>query len=276
VTRKLFDHPYAYIFQNPDQRIIFAIPYMEQYTLIGTTDLEYKNDPDQVCISDAEIAYLCDSINSYFKHGIGPGDVLWSYSGVRPLVGEEDTGNPSAVTRDYHLELEQSGPGAILMSVFGGKITTFRRLAEEAVDLLCPLLGNGKPGWTATATLPGGDIAHADFGAFLTDFQNRHPWLLSSLATRYAHQYGTRVGVLLQGVTSMAELGAELSAGLYEQEARYLVRHEWAQQAEDILWRRTKLGLEATPESVARVAAWLVQHRNIATADAGIASQPTT
>lgn len=268
VTRKLFNHQYAYIFQNPDQRIIFAIPYMDQYTLIGTTDLEYKKDPDQVRISESEIAYLCNSINSYFKQSISPADVVWSYSGVRPLVGEEDTSNPSAVTRDYHLDLEQSSQGAILLSVFGGKITTFRRLAEEAVDLLSPLLGNSKPGWTAAATLPGGDIARADFDTFLTDFQTRHPWLLSSLAIRYAHQYGNRVAILLQGINCMADLGEQLSPGLYEQEARYLVRHEWAQQAEDILWRRTKLGLEATPQSVARLAEWLSKLTHKETVDA--------
>ena len=260
VTRKLFDHHYAYIFQNPDHRIIFAIPYMDQYTLIGTTDLEYKKDPDQVQISAAEIDYLCNSINSYFKQRIGPSDVVWSYSGVRPLVGEEDTNNPSAVTRDYHLELDSQSQNAILLSVFGGKITTFRRLAEEALDMLAPLLGNGKSGWTATATLPGGALPRADFDAFLSGFQRSHPWLLSGLALRYAHQYGDRVSVLLKGVGSMAELGEELSPGLYEVEARYLVAHEWAQQADDILWRRTKLGLEATPESVLRVQDWLAIH----------------
>jgi glycerol-3-phosphate dehydrogenase len=257
VTKKLFDHHYAYIFQNPDHRIIFAIPYLDKYTLIGTTDLEFKNDPDQVHISDDEISYLCDSINTYFKQSISPADVVWSYSGVRPLVGEEDTNNPSAVTRDYHLKIDSQYGKAILLSVFGGKITTFRRLAEEALDMLNPLLGTTKCAWTAKATLPGGDIPRANFDAFLIDFQSLYPWLEPELTKRYAHQYGDRVSILLSGAHCMADLGQELSPGLYEREARYLMKHEWAEQAEDILWRRTKLGLAANPDSVTRLKEWI-------------------
>jgi len=259
VTKKLFDHPYAYIFQNPDHRIIFAIPYMDKYTLIGTTDREYTEDPDRVQISAEEITYLCDSINSYFKQTISPTDVVWSYSGVRPLVGEEDKNNPSAVTRDYHLELDGQSDGPALLSVFGGKITTFRRLAEEAVDLLCPILNNDKTAWTAKVPLPGGDFPHADFDTFLNDFQRQHPWLMADLAIRYAHQYGERAVNLLKGVKRMSDLGEELSPGLFEQEVCYLVNHEWALQADDILWRRTKLGLAATPQSVLRLTEWLQQ-----------------
>lgn len=256
VTRKLFDHHYAYIFQNPDKRIIFAIPYMDQYTLIGTTDNEFHGDPDQVHISDEEVRYLCDAINSYFKQPIHPADVLWSFSGVRPLVGDEAADNPSAVTRDYHLEMD-AVEGAPILSVFGGKITTFRRLAEEAIDRLAPVLGNHKSGWTSHATLPGGDMPRADFDTFLIDFQHQYPWLLSGLAIRYAQQYGDRVTILLRNATSMADLGEELSPGLYEKEARYLVQHEWARHADDILWRRTKLGLAATPTSIQRLQRWL-------------------
>jgi glycerol-3-phosphate dehydrogenase len=259
ITKKLFDHHYAYLFQNPDHRIIFAIPYMDQYTLIGTTDLEFHQDPDHVQISEKETSYLCDSINSYFKQKITPEDVVWSYSGVRPLVGDEAADNPSAVTRDYHLDIETEHGKAPLLSVFGGKITTFRRLAEEAVDLLNPLLGTDKPAWTASATLPGGDLPQGDFDSFLIDFQTRHPWLLSGLASRYAHQYGDRVSVLLNDINSMAELGQELSPGLYEREARYLMKYEWAQEAADILWRRTKLGLAATPESIVRLNEWIAR-----------------
>ena len=257
VTKKLFDHHYAYIFQNPDNRIIFAIPYMDQYTLIGTTDLEFHADPDKVTISADEISYLCESINTYFRQSITPDDVVWSYSGVRPLVGDEASDNPSAVTRDYLLELDTDGGKGPMLSVFGGKITTFRRLAEEAVDLLNPLLGTTGRAWTAKATLPGGDLPSGNFAAFLADLQHRHPWLPADLALRYAQQYGDRVAVLLNNCNGMADLGEELSAGLYEQEARYLVKHEWAQQAEDILWRRTKLGLAATPESAAHLNQWL-------------------
>jgi len=257
VTRKLFDHHYAYIFQNADNRIIFAIPYMDQYTLIGTTDLEFHADPDKVNISANEIRYLCDSINTYFRKSISPEDVVWSYSGVRPLVGDEASDNPSAVTRDYLLEVDTDNGKAPMLSVFGGKITTFRRLAEEAVDLLNPLLGTTGSAWTAKATLPGGDLPRGNFAAFLADFERSHPWLPAELAKRYAQQYGDRVSTLLNHCSGMADLGQELSPGLYEQEARYLVKHEWAQQAEDILWRRTKLGLAATPQSVALLTEWL-------------------
>ena len=257
VTRKLFDHHYAYIFQNPDGRIIFAIPYLEQYTLIGTTDVEFTGDPDRVRISAAEISYLCNSINSYFKKTISPNDVLWSYSGVRPLVGAEDPGNPSAATRDYHLEIDAQAGAPLLLSVFGGKITTFRRLAEEALDQLSPSLGISKGAWTATATLPGGELPNADFDAFVQTFQSQYPWLPAELALRYAHQYGQRAAILLNNINNMAALGQELCPGLFEQEARYLLKYEWAEQAEDILWRRTKLGLAADPKAVSRLNAWL-------------------
>jgi glycerol-3-phosphate dehydrogenase len=260
VTKKLFDHPYAYIFQNPDHRIIFAIPYLEEYTLIGTTDLEYKNDPDKVAITADEISYLCDAINTYFKKAISPADVVWSYSGVRPLLEQEDAANPSSITRDYYLELSNQNQ-APLLSVFGGKITTFRRLAEEALDLLTPILNIRQSSWTSKAFLPGGDILSGDFTSFLTEFQQKFPWLPVPLAKRYAHNYGTRALQLLKGAISMADLGEELSPGLFEHEVRYLVKHEWAQQVDDILWRRTKLGLVATEESRKRLAQWLVQER---------------
>lgn len=257
VTKKLFNHHYAYIFQNPDHRIIFAIPYLDHYTLIGTTDLEFNGDPNQVNISQDEIMYLCASINTYFKQAISPADVVWSYSGVRPLIDEEDTSNPSAVTRDYHLKIDEDSGKALLLSVFGGKITTFRRLAEEALNMLNPLLGTNKPAWTAKTTLPGGAIPHGKFDAFLLDLQCRYPWLAPGLAQRYAHQYGDRVSILLNEANRMADLGEELSPGLYEREARYLMQYEWAQQADDILWRRTKLGLAATPDSIERLQQWL-------------------
>ncbi len=265
VTRKLFDHDHAYIFQNPDKRIIFAIPYENEFTLIGTTDMEYRGDPAEVCISPEEVTYLCEAINRYFKEQITPDDVIWSYSGVRPLLAEEDAANPSAVTRDYHLEVEAPDNQAPLLSVFGGKITTFRRLAEDAMDLLAKPLGVDLPAWTATATLPGGDLPDADFDAFLRDFSTRHAWLPAALAKRYARSYGTRAEHLLGSASSLAALGEELSAGLYEREARYLIDHEWATSADDILWRRTKLGLHATPSSRQRLDDWLAVQTSDAT-----------
>lgn len=162
VTRRLFDHDHAYIFQNPDKRIIFAIPYERDFTLIGTTDVEYRDDPSRVAIDRDETRYLCESINRYFKRKISPADVCWTYSGVRPLLEDENADNPSAVTRDYRLELD-GGDGAPLLSVFGGKITTFRKLAEEATDMLGGALGASRGAWTAGVPLPGGDIADARF-----------------------------------------------------------------------------------------------------------------
>jgi len=257
VTRKLFDHDHAYIFQNPDKRIIFAIPFQGEFTLIGTTDVEYHSDPGQVSISPNEVNYLCESINRYFSQQITPGDAIWSYSGVRPLLAGEDSDNPSAVTRDYQLELDAPDNQAPLLSVFGGKITTFRRLAEDAVDLLKDKLSISKPTWTARTPLPGGDLPQTNFKSFLTEFHNRYPWLPRELARRYARSYGSRATRMLGNANAMAALGEELSPGLFEVEARYLVDQEWAMTTDDILWRRSKLGLHTNTQSISRLNDWL-------------------
>ncbi|AYY59944.1 glycerol-3-phosphate dehydrogenase [Burkholderia multivorans] len=246
VTRRLFDHDHAYIFQNPDKRIIFAIPYERDFTLIGTTDVEYTSDPARVAIDRDETQYLCDSINRYFKRKISPADVHWTYSGVRPLLEDENATNASAVTRDYRLEMDD-GEGAPLLSVFGGKITTFRKLAEEAGDMLCRALGRDAPAWTAGAPLPGGDIANAKFDAFADAFAKRHRWLPAPLARRYARAYGTRAARVVGDAQSLADLGAEIVPGLFEAELRYLRDTEWATCAQDVLWRRSKLGLHVAP-----------------------------
>ncbi|TAL94921.1 MAG: glycerol-3-phosphate dehydrogenase [Paraburkholderia sp.] len=243
VTRRLFTHDHAYIFQNPDKRIIFAIPYEHDYTLIGTTDIEYHDDPAQVAITAGETQYLCDSINRYFKHKITPADVCWTYSGVRPLLEEEGADNPSAVTRDYRLELDAPPGQAPLLSVFGGKITTFRKLAEEAVDELSRVLEAPAPAWTAGAPLPGGDIANAGFERFAAQFQQQHAWLPADLAHRYARAYGTRAAYVVGHARGLDDLGHAFAPGLYEAELRYLRDTEWARCAHDVLWRRSKLGL---------------------------------
>ncbi|WP_345814396.1 glycerol-3-phosphate dehydrogenase [Paraburkholderia sp. PREW-6R] len=247
VTRRLFEHDHAYIFQNPDKRIIFAIPYEHDYTLIGTTDIEYRGDPSQVTITADETQYLCDSINRYFKQKISPADVRWTYSGVRPLLEEEGADNPSAVTRDYSLELDAPAGEAPLLSVFGGKITTFRKLAEEAVDKLANALHRESPSWTAGAPLPGGDIPNADFEGFLTGFRQQHPSLPADLAYRLARAYGTRAARVIGRAQSLAELGRPFAPGLYEAELVYLRDTEWARSAQDVLWRRSKLGLHVEP-----------------------------
>jgi len=261
IVNKLFDHRYAYIFQNPDKRIIFAIPYEQDYTLIGTTDIEYHGDPAQVAIAADEVDYLCAMSNRYFERQIGPADVVASFSGVRPLL-DDDAADAAGVTRDYSLELDldSNGAGAPLLSVFGGKITTYRKLAEQALDLLAPRLGNAAPGWTAGVALPGGDIPNADFEAFLRGARQRYPWLPDALLQRYARAYGSRINVLLCGAQALAELGREIVPGLYEAEARYLVEVEWARRADDILWRRSKLKLHVPATAVPVLEQWLADY----------------
>ncbi|MGN6084721.1 glycerol-3-phosphate dehydrogenase [Trinickia sp.] len=254
VTRRLFDHDHAYIFQNPDKRIIFAIPYEHEFTLIGTTDVEYRGDPAQVAITEDETRYLCESINRYFTRKITPADVCWTYSGVRPLLEEEGAENPSAVTRDYRLELDAQAGEAPLLSVFGGKITTFRKLAEEALDRLASVMPIAKAAWTATAPLPGGDIAGAKFEPFAAKFANEHVWLPADVARRYARAYGTRANRLLGTAQALADLGREFAPGLFEQELRYLRDVEWARSAQDVLWRRSKIGLHLQPGTAEAVA----------------------
>jgi glycerol-3-phosphate dehydrogenase len=262
VVKRLFEHDHAYIFQNPDGRIVFAIPYERDFTLIGTTDVEYRGDSAKVAISDEEIGYLCALSNRYFSKPIAPADVLWSYAGVRPLL-EDAAADASAVTRDYQLDLNRDG--APLLSVFGGKITTFRKLAEEAVDMIAPVLGNSRGSWTADACLPGGDLfaptpqnrSVREFDGFVHGLQQQYAWLPPQLLQRYARAYGSRAHALLKGKSKLEEMGEEIFAGLYAAEVDYLLRHEWATCAADILWRRSKLGLHFPKGSEAVLDAWL-------------------
>jgi glycerol-3-phosphate dehydrogenase len=266
VVPRLFAHPHGYIFQHPDGRIVFALPYEGAFTLIGTTDVDYRGDLDKVAISPEETAYLCQLVNRYFAQHISPGDVVWSYAGVRPLV-EDAAASAADATRDYRLELDRAG--APLLSVFGGKITTSRKLAEHAVDQVGAALGRPRPAWTAHACLPGGDLfgAHPDkrgvleFGAWSARQADRYPWLPPRLLQRYLRAYGTRVDVLLARRNDMADLGPEVVPGLHEAEIDYLMRVEWARSAADILWRRTKLGLHLAPTSAAVVDDWIASHQ---------------
>jgi glycerol-3-phosphate dehydrogenase len=262
VTRKLFDHDHAYIFQNHDRRIVFAIPWQRDYTLIGTTDVDYQDSPANVRISANEISYLCDAVNRYFRRPVRPDDVVWSYAGVRPLI-EDGAGDAASATRDYQLELDSQG--APLLSVFGGKITTYRRLAEEAAGQLAAPLGLSPSNWTHRVPLPGGDIPNGDFSSFMLDFGARYRFLPTALAQRYARAYGTRADSLLDGIRSMDALGQPIAPGVYEAEVRYLVDVEWATCADDILWRRTKLGLKASPADRERIEAWIHAHRSLRT-----------
>jgi glycerol-3-phosphate dehydrogenase len=264
IVKRLFEHDHAYIFQHHDGRIVFAIPYEHDFTLIGTTDLDYHGDASQVAISEDEIAYLCRLASEYFTQPIVPADVVWTYSGVRPLV--EDGADAKAVTRDYRLEIDSHGPP--ILSVFGGKITTFRKLAEEAVDHIAKALGNRHGGWTHNACLPGGDLFGAtpqnrsvlEFDNWTRAQQARYSWLPPLLVARYCRAYGTRIHTLLSGRADLAAMGDEIASGLYDVEVEYLRRYEWARSAQDILWRRSKLGLHLPRDTAERLQDWLNAH----------------
>jgi glycerol-3-phosphate dehydrogenase len=262
VVPRLHDGAEAYILQNEDRRIVFVIPYEHDYSLIGTTDVEYLGDPKAVAISDEEIAYLCRSSNRYFTKQIAPADVVWSYSGVRSLYND-GADSASEATRDYVLELDHAPGTPPLLSVFGGKITTFRRLAEHALDKLLPAMalpgaqGAKRVPWTARSTLPGGDIAGGDFERFLADLAARHPWLPPALARRLARAYGTRVALLIGPARDLAALGRDFGAGLTEAEVRYLMAEEWARTADDVLWRRSKLGLRLDAAQARALGDWM-------------------
>nr|WP_271103797.1 glycerol-3-phosphate dehydrogenase [Pseudomonas tohonis] len=256
VVPRLYEGEHAYILQNEDRRIVFAIPYLERFTLIGTTDREYQGDPAKVAISAEETAYLLDVVNRHFKQQIGEKDILRTYSGVRPLCDDESD-DPSAVTRDYTLSLEAHPGEAPLLSVFGGKLTTYRKLAESALAQLAPFFPSAKPSWTASQPLPGGE--QMDSQAELTEaLCNRFGWLPDSLARRWAGTYGSRTWALLDGVQNLTDLGEHLGSGLYTREVDYLCREEWATGLDDILWRRTKLGLFMTPGQQERLAQYLL------------------
>ncbi|MBV8783500.1 MAG: glycerol-3-phosphate dehydrogenase [Gammaproteobacteria bacterium] len=257
VVPRLFEHPFAYIFQNEDRRIVFAIPYEQEFTLLGTTDLDYQGDPAQVHIDAAEVSYLCALANRYFRQQIEPADVVRTFSGVRPLLAD-DARDPMSVTRDYALELDTVP--APLLSVFGGKITTYRRLAEDALERLAEVLPVPTRRWTAQAPLPGGDLPGGSMVQFLRELEHRHPWLPAALRTRYAHAYGTRLERLLGGAENLGALGSEVLPYLYERELEYLVREEFAHSSEDILWRRSKLGLHLGRADVTPLDRWLGEH----------------
>ena len=261
VVPQIFRHRFAYIFQNPDRRIVFAIPWERGFTLIGTTDVEYHGDPREVRISADEINYLCTTVNRYFRQPTRPTDVAWSFAGVRPLL-DDAQGEAATVTRDYFLDLEgmdDGGQGAPLLSVFGGKITTFRKLSEQAVDLLAAALQPPRAAWTATAVLPGGDLPGGSFAVFLRQVARRWPWLPLALRERLAQAYGTRLERMIGDADSLAALGPQVLPGLYAREIEYLCQVEWAQTAADILWRRSKLGLHAPTGSEAVLDGWLSQ-----------------
>lgn len=252
VIPRLFEGDHAYILQNPDRRIVFVIPYERHFTLIGTTDIPYEGSPEAPSISQDEIAYLCDSVNRYFKRAIAPAEIVWSYSGVRTLH-DDAAPDASEVTREYELSLERAAAGAPALSVVGGKITTYRTLAQGALEKLRPLVGGIGRRWTDAAPLPGGDLPQGSFDEFLEEALRRWPQLPGELVSRMARSYGTRMERILERADSIEALGERFGADLTAAEVDYLRRHEWATTAEDILWRRSKLGLRVAPGNARRL-----------------------
>jgi glycerol-3-phosphate dehydrogenase len=261
VVRKLYAHDRAYMFQNTDGRIVFAIPYQDDFTLIGTTDRDYEGDPAKVKATSEEIQYLCDSVSEYLAKPVRPEDVVWAYAGVRPLY-DDGASDAKAATREYVLELDTPG-GTPLLSIYGGKITTHRRLAEEALEKLAPWLHGAKAreGWTAKSPLPGGDLDVSAIPALTAELQRNYPFLSAAHANRLAHAYGTRTARLLGDAKSMADLGQSFGATLTEREVKYLISSEWACTAEDIVWRRSKLGLRLSADEISTLDDWIAAHR---------------
>lgn len=257
VVPKLFEHDRAYIFQTGDGRIVFAIPYERDFTLVGTTDRDYAGDPAEVSVSAEEIAYLCDQVNVYFSRATTPADVVWGYSGVRPLY-DDGASEARAATRDYVFELDAGGAQAPLLSIFGGKITTYRRLAEEAMNELASwFAGRIGPPWTADDRLPGGDFPVGGRAALVADLLARAPFLGEARAARFVRAYGTRAARIVAGKASEVDLGRDFGAGLTEVEVAYLMAEEWARSAEDVLWRRSKLGLRLSASEAKALDDWM-------------------
>ncbi len=253
VVPRLYDHGKAYILQNDDGRIVFAIPYQEDFTLIGTTDVDVSG-PEEAHISQAEAQYLCDAVNRYLKTPIAPSDVVWSFAGIRPLY---DDGESSAqeTTRDYVLDLHDEG--APLLQVFGGKITTYRELAEDVLARIGRYFPAMKGGWTHDAALPGGDFPVFGFDELLAEFRAAVPFLPEAVARRVCHAYGTRARAIFSAASGLADLGRDFGAGLSELEVRHLMAHEWARTAGDVVWRRTKLGLWMDEARIRALDEWM-------------------
>lgn len=250
VVEKLFDHDRAYIFQNADGRICFAIPYEQDFTLIGTTDADYQGEPGKVAISEAETDYLLAAANEYFQAAVTRANIRWTYAGIRPLY-DDGASKAQDATRDYVLKLDEKAGEAPLLSVFGGKITTYRRLAEAALEKLQPFFPQMKSPWTAGATLPGGDFPVNAFAAQVGVLAQKYPFLELREARRLVRAYGTRAVGILGDARSAADLGRRFGPSLTEAEVRYLIDQEWARSAEDIVWRRSKLGLHMSKADVA-------------------------
>jgi glycerol-3-phosphate dehydrogenase len=263
VVQRLFDHDRAYIFQNADGRVVFAIPYQGDFTLIGTTDVDFRGDPATAACSQEEVAYLISAASEYFAQPIARDDVVWSFAGVRPLY-DDGASAAAAATRDYVLDLDAAAGAAPVLSIYGGKLTTYRRLAEAVLKKLDPLLPAGtaaKAGWTATMPLPGGDFPVEGREALIAELQREYPFLAPDHIRRFACAYGTRTRRLIGETRSAAGLGRDFGATLSEREVCFLMGEEWAVTAEDVVWRRSKLGLKMSAAEIAAVDAFMAEIR---------------
>ena len=255
VTRRLYDHERCYFFQGEDGRIIFAIPYETDFTLIGTTDAEHEDADEKPSCTEAERDYLCAFASKYFERPVTPADIVWSYSGVRPLY-DDGASSATAATRDYTLKVDTSA-GAPVLNVFGGKITTYRRLAEGALDKVAAVLGTKAGRWTAGVALPGGDFAVGDVDRLIDELRAAYPFLTAFWARRLIRAYGTEAKAILGGARSAGDLGQDFGATLTAREVDWLMQREFARTAEDVVWRRSKLGLRMTAEEIASLDAWM-------------------
>ncbi len=259
VVPRLYPGEHAFILQNDDQRVVFVYPYQQHYTLIGTTDVELHGDPGPCQASDEEITYLCRAVNRYFTRQVSAHDVVWSYCGIRPLYDDGST-DPSALTRDYVLHVDQQAGAAPALSVFGGKITTYRRLAEHALEKLAPWFPQMTGEWTAGVPLPGGNLDGTDPDQFARSRLKRDfPWATEALCMALAQRHGADACLVLGPAAGMADLGEYFGASLYAREIDYFIAHEWALTAEDVLWRRTKAGLHLSPVQIEAVGRYIVQ-----------------
>jgi glycerol-3-phosphate dehydrogenase len=259
VVRRLFEHDRGYIFPARDKRVVFALPFEREFTLVGTTDCSFSGDPATAVPTAQEISYLCGVVNEHFRTAISPADVVWSFAGVRSLYDEETANThepPQDTPRDYALALADARGAAPLLTVYGGKITTYRRLAEAALNRLAPVFGT-RPAWTAKAPLPGGDFAVDGVGLLVSQTRNSWPFLSEPHARRLVNAYGTRVGRILGSAKSLDDLGPLLGADLTAAEVRYLMQEEWARTAADVLWRRSKLGLCVSQAESERLAQFM-------------------
>jgi glycerol-3-phosphate dehydrogenase len=265
VVKRMFDHDSAYIFQNPDGRVVFAIPFQSDFTLIGTTDEDFKGDVNTIAASRDEIRYLCEAVMEYFRQPVTPDEVIWSFAGIRALH-DDGSSRPEDTTRDYYLDLDKRYGEAPLLTVFGGKITTYRRLSEQAMQMLSPFFAAG-PAFTAREPLPGGNFAWDGIDALIARTRERWPFLSQAHATRLAHAYGTRLDDIMGEATSFEDLGEHFGADLTAREVRYLMDREWALDAEDILWRRTKLGLKLSATESSNLARFMTKSRGLNAAE---------